>query len=158
MENYHVVLTSLNTISYIYVMDYVRNELNFKEDQKQFVQEMLLNDLSHENLIRLVIGDSKYCSTLPDAVKIINGILHSYFINKLFPYVSKEAGIYLDYKPIVNPYEIRRSYFSRETVGSIPMAFQVCFETRDTYNRFKLKYPVEREKLNFFNQTTYRCI
>ena len=138
-------------------MDYVKEELEFSEDKIHFVKEMLLNDLLNERAMNLLLGhEIELCTS--ENVRMINGILHSYFINKLFSYVSKEEGIDLHYKSIVNPDSIESSYFPSETLGSIHMAFQVCFETRDAYNKFKLKYPVEREKLNFFNQTTYRCI
>lgn len=157
MVNYHVILTSLNTISYIYIMDYVREELEFSEDKIHFVKKMLLNDLLNERAMNLLLGhEIELCTS--ENVRMINGILHSYFINKLFSYVSKEDDIDLHYKPIVDPTDIVGSYFRPESIGIIHMSFQICFKTRDAYNKFKLKYPEEKEKLNFFNQTTYKCI
>lgn len=164
MQSYHIILTSLNTINYIYVMDYIRDDLNIIGEEYYFYKSMMLTDLPSDYSLSLFVNEKinneeiDILATEENVIKT-NKIFHSYFINKLFPFVAKEEDIDLFYDEIVDPKDICSSYFRPEVNGgSIHMAFQIAFRTRDTYNRFKLKYPRELHNLNFFNQVSYKCI
>lgn len=156
MKNYSIVLTSLNELSFLDIMEYITDDLKLSDELVNFFKEMLLNDLARENMYHSLTNDDYFNKlATPENVQSTNEILHSYFVNKLFPYATRENDIDVEYMPIVDPDDIVNSYFKAETGGKIYMAFQVCFGTKEAFRRFKLKYPKEKDKLNFFNQTTY---
>ncbi len=159
MDNYHIILQSLHEIHYVDIISYIKDELKLSFDEIYFYKEMLLNDLPQDYMLSHLLNDNKTeIFATEENINATNKILHSYFINKLFPYVGIEDDIDIHYDVIVDPKHIDSSYFRPNTMGTINMVFHICFSTRDCYNRFKLKYPKEKEQLNLFNRTTYKFI